>query len=256
MRLFWELTRLSIQRHITYRAATLAGFLTNVFFGLLRAAVLVALYGARQEVSGMSVQDAITYTGISQAVIAFLSLFSWYDIMRSVYSGQIGSDLLKPMGYFSFWMAHDLGRALVNLVAPPAGTLLDPCCGSGAILLEARSLGLQIFGSDLNQVMVNMARKNLAHFGYDGRVERSDAREVRQRADALVTDLPYGRLLQANETVIRAIFQRAVKLAPAAVYVAGQDLSAWLSAAGYQQIQVFTVAKHNRVARYVHLARV
>ncbi len=114
--MLWELTKLSIRRHITYRAATLAGLLTNFFFGLLRASVLVALYGTRSEVAGMTVQDAITYTGVSQATIAYLSLFSWYEIIYSVHNGQIGSDLLKPMGYFSFWMAQDLGRALVNLV--------------------------------------------------------------------------------------------------------------------------------------------
>lgn len=29
-------------------------------------------------------QDAITFTGVSQACIAFLSLFSWFDLTRSV----------------------------------------------------------------------------------------------------------------------------------------------------------------------------
>jgi len=115
MRLFWELTRLSIQRHITYRAATFAGLMTNFFFGLLRIAVMVGLYGTRPEVAGMTLQDAITFTGLAQASIAFLALFSWFDIMQSVYSGQIGSDLLKPINYFRFWMAQDLGRAVVNL---------------------------------------------------------------------------------------------------------------------------------------------
>ncbi len=116
MRLFWELARLSFQRHLTYRAATLAGLLTNLFFGLLRAAVLMALYGARQEVEGLSAGDAITFTGLTQAVIAFLSLFGWYEVMDSVHTGDISSDLLKPMGYFSFWLARDMGRAAVNLV--------------------------------------------------------------------------------------------------------------------------------------------
>ena len=89
--------------------------MTNLFFGLLRASVMAALYGARQSVASMSLQDAITFTGLTQACIAFLSLFSWFEIIYSVNNGQVGSDLLKPMNYFSFWMAQDLGRALVNL---------------------------------------------------------------------------------------------------------------------------------------------
>jgi ABC-2 type transport system permease protein len=31
--------------------------------------------------------------------------------MQSVYSGDIAADLLKPIDYFSFWLARDLGRA-------------------------------------------------------------------------------------------------------------------------------------------------
>ena len=116
MRLFWEISKLSLQRHLTYRAATLAGLVTNVFFGLLRASVLVALYGARETVAGYSVQDAITYTGLTQAIIAYLSIFGWYEVMNSVHSGQVGADLLKPLNYFAFWQAQDIGRAVVNLL--------------------------------------------------------------------------------------------------------------------------------------------
>jgi len=116
MRLFYELVKLSFRLQFTYRAANLAGLATNFFFGLLRAAVLVALYGARAEVAGISLPEAITYTGLSQAAIACLSFFGWWEVMHSVYSGDIGSDLLKPMDYFTFWLAQDLGRAIANLL--------------------------------------------------------------------------------------------------------------------------------------------
>ena len=116
MRLFWELCKLAFQRQLTYRAATLAGLTTNFFFGLMRAALMAALYGARQEVAGISLAAAVTFTGLTQATIGYLSLFSWYEVMNSVYTGDISSDLLKPMNYFVFWMAQDLGRALVALL--------------------------------------------------------------------------------------------------------------------------------------------
>jgi ABC-2 type transport system permease protein len=115
MRIYWELTNLAIKKQLAYRAAAAAGVATNFFFGLLRVAVLVALYGARQEVSGMTVQVAVTFTGISQAVIAYLSLFGWFEIIRSVHAGAVGADLLKPIGYFRYWMAQDFGRAIVQL---------------------------------------------------------------------------------------------------------------------------------------------
>lgn len=116
MRLFWELCKLSFQRQLTYRAANLAGLATNIFFGLLRATVMVALFGAREQVEGITVRDAITYTGLTQAVIAYLSIFGWFDLMNSIYSGEVSSDLLKPMGYFRYWLARDLGRAAASLL--------------------------------------------------------------------------------------------------------------------------------------------
>ncbi|OGO37433.1 MAG: hypothetical protein A2W35_16235 [Chloroflexi bacterium RBG_16_57_11] len=115
MRTFLALTWVAIQRQFAYRAAVMAGLATNIFFGLLRAAVMVAMYGNQTQVNGLTLQQAITFTGLSQASIAFLSLFGWLEIVYSVNSGQVGADLLKPMSYFGLWMAQDLGRSLVNL---------------------------------------------------------------------------------------------------------------------------------------------
>ena len=116
MRLFWELTNRSLQRQMTYRAAVLAGLVTNFFFGFLRIAVLLALYGQREEIAGVDVQGAITYMALIQAAIGYLSMFSWYDLTRSIHTGEIASDLLKPMNLFTYWLALDLGRAIVQFL--------------------------------------------------------------------------------------------------------------------------------------------
>ena len=147
-----------------------------------------------------------------------------------------------------------ISRALVNLVVPGAGSVLDPCCGTGSILLEAQALGVTVFGADQNPVIVGMARENLAHFGYFGLVEPADIRDYHRPADALVTDLPYGRLLAAEETAVRTIIEHGRRLAPVAVYVAEHDLTDWLAAAGYGEISVYPVFKRDNFARYVHLA--
>jgi ABC-2 type transport system permease protein len=116
MHLFFQLAKRSFQRQLAYRAAALAGLVTNGFFGMLRAAVLVALFGSRTQVEGISLQDAITYTGLTQALIAFISMFGWYDLMHTISTGEVGSDLLKPVGFYSYWLARDLGRAVSQLL--------------------------------------------------------------------------------------------------------------------------------------------
>ena len=114
MRLFLELARRAFERQFAYRAAAFAGLATNFFFGVLRAAVMVALYHGREEIAGYSLVQAVTFTGVSQAIIGMMSFFGWYDLMNNVYSGAVASDLLKPMSLFTYWLAQDAGRAFAS----------------------------------------------------------------------------------------------------------------------------------------------
>ena len=113
MRLFWEIAKRSFRRHLTYRAATIAGLATNFVFGWLRVSVLLALYGDRTVVDGITISGLYAYVALTQAVITYLAFFGWVDLMDSVYTGEVSSDLLKPMNFFRFWLAQDAGRALV-----------------------------------------------------------------------------------------------------------------------------------------------
>ncbi|HPH94794.1 MAG TPA: ABC-2 family transporter protein [Anaerolineaceae bacterium] len=116
MRLFLKILRLSFRRQLTYRTATLAGLVTNLFFGVLRASVLIALFNAQPSVNGLTVKGAVTFAGLTQGVIAYLSIFGWWDIMQSIEKGSIGADLLKPMNFFTYWLAQDIGRAAAQFV--------------------------------------------------------------------------------------------------------------------------------------------
>jgi len=117
MRLYVELAKKSFQRQVAYRSATVAGFVTNLFFGALRAAVMIAVFGASARVAGYSLGDAITYTGITQALIGATALWGWYDMVRSIKSGEVASDLSKPFDYYTFWLAQDIGRGAYQLLA-------------------------------------------------------------------------------------------------------------------------------------------
>ncbi len=163
---------------------------------------------------------------------------------------------LKKPCHVSVSLEARIARALVNLVVPPAATLIDPCCGTGSILLEAAALGLTAYGADRNPKMAHMAQRNLLHFGYPPRVVCADARVWAQTADALVTDVPYGRQLESAEADLPAILANGVRLALLAVYVAGSDITPQLAAAGYNDVEVWRLVKPNGFTRYVHRARV
>lgn len=116
MRLYAELAKKAAQRQLAYRQANLAGLATNLFFGALRAYVLIALYGIRPEIAGYTLAAAITYTGLTQALIRVVQIFGWIDILKTVRTGDIVSDLAKPFDYYVFWLAQDLGTNVIHLV--------------------------------------------------------------------------------------------------------------------------------------------
>jgi len=51
----------------------------------------------------------------------------------------------------------ETARRLVESFSPPGGRVLDPFCGSGTVLVEARQLGRQAFGIDANPLAVELA---------------------------------------------------------------------------------------------------
>jgi tRNA (guanine10-N2)-dimethyltransferase len=89
-------------------------------------------------------------------------------------------------------------RALVNLArVRDGGTLLDPFCGTGGILIEGALAGASVAGSDIDQRMMEGAAANMRHFGLEpGRMEACDISDIARlfgRVDAIATDPPYGK---------------------------------------------------------------
>jgi ABC-type uncharacterized transport system permease subunit len=108
---------------------------------MLRAAVLVALYGGRSQVADISVQGAITYTGISQATIGILSLFNWYLLMNSVYTGEVATDLLKPISYYTFWLAQDGSSPNIENSGFGLAQLKSDCRNSRIPFISSENVG-------------------------------------------------------------------------------------------------------------------
>jgi ABC-2 type transport system permease protein len=112
MRLYWELAVRGFQRAAAYRTAAISGAVTNTFFGFLRAYVFIALYETRPDAGGYSLQDALTFTFLTQGMAALIEMWSWWRIAETVQTGQIATDLSRPFDYEFYWLAQDYGRAL------------------------------------------------------------------------------------------------------------------------------------------------
>jgi ABC-2 type transport system permease protein len=117
VRAYVELARAGWRRYATYRLATLAGAFTNTVFGFLRVAVLVAALGTAGEIAGWDTADAVTYTWLGQGLIAVIAIWNWNDIALRVQTGDIATDLQRPVDFQLQWLATDYGRAAYQFVA-------------------------------------------------------------------------------------------------------------------------------------------
>lgn len=85
-----------------------------------------------------------------------------------------------------------VAAAMVREVGTGPGVLLDPCCGSGTILAEAKDRGWDVVGRDIDSEAIDAARRNVRGadlaIGDARRLDRPDA-----SVDACVSNLPFGK---------------------------------------------------------------
>jgi len=115
-RLYWEVAKRGFRRYSTYRAATVAGVFTNSVFAFIRAYILIALFRQRGHIGGFDERDALTFTFVSQGFLMPMAMFGWYEIEQRVRTGDIVSDLYRPVDFQGYWMALDGGRALYQAI--------------------------------------------------------------------------------------------------------------------------------------------
>jgi ABC-2 type transport system permease protein len=125
------MARRGYARYAAYPGAALAGIFTNSVFGVLRVFILLALYQQRDTVGGYDARAAVTYVWVGQALLMTVWMWGWLDIATRIRTGDIATDLVRPVHPLRAGLAFDLGRALYHVVfrgIPPfvIGALLFP----------------------------------------------------------------------------------------------------------------------------------
>jgi ABC-2 type transport system permease protein len=111
LRLGFELARRGFARYAAYPGATWAGVFTNTFFGFLIAYALLAVFDERDAVGSYDAQDAVTYAWLAQGMLMTIYLWGWFEVALRVRSGDVATDLQRPLDFQLYWLAQDLGRA-------------------------------------------------------------------------------------------------------------------------------------------------
>lgn len=116
MRLWWEVALRGWRQRSVYRTAVYAGLFTNATFGALRAYVLLAILAQRDMVGGLDTRAALGFVFFTQALLAPVMLFGWTELAERVRSGDVATDLYRPVDLQLYSLAAFAGRSAFELV--------------------------------------------------------------------------------------------------------------------------------------------
>lgn len=99
---------------LQYRAAAVAGFGTQLFWGLIRMMIFAAFYENAAAAAPMSEDHVITYIWLGQAFFAMFPLWVDRDVHNLIRTGNVAYELLRPADLYSLFYT----RMLAQRVAP------------------------------------------------------------------------------------------------------------------------------------------
>jgi len=130
---FGALVWSGFRRYATYRQATIAGTFTNIVFGFLRCYVLLAVAAGAPTggAGGYDAQQLALFVWLGQGLLSVVGIWGWTDLADRIRTGEVASDLLRPVSPVTAYLAADLGRALHGML-----TRFLPPLAAGAIFFD------------------------------------------------------------------------------------------------------------------------
>ncbi|MEM7220365.1 MAG: ABC-2 family transporter protein [Pseudomonadota bacterium] len=109
------------QMLLQYRAAALAGFVTQFFWGAIKLMVLAAFLAASSREQPMSWAEIVAYVWLGQALLGLLPWNVDPEIQEKFTTGAVAYELLRPLDLYFFWYARTLAfrMATTTLRAMP-----------------------------------------------------------------------------------------------------------------------------------------
>lgn len=121
-RTFGAIAGSGFRQYSTYRQAAVAGAVTNTVFGFLRCYLLLAVARQSGSAAGYDPARLATFVWAGQGLLAVILLWGWTDLADRIRTGDVASDLLRPIHPVTSLLAVDLGRAgyasLARLLPP------------------------------------------------------------------------------------------------------------------------------------------
>lgn len=117
LRVYSSAFRIRFSQGLQYRAAALAGLMTQFFWGAMLIFVYIAFYRASSNNPPMALSQTVTYVWLHQSFLALLMF--WYrdpEILGTITDGNVAYEMCRPTNLYWMWYA----RLLAGRVAGTA----------------------------------------------------------------------------------------------------------------------------------------
>lgn len=121
--------RARFQLLLQYRAAALAGFGTQCWWGAVKVMVFAAFLSG-SVASPMTLRQTMDYVWLGQALLMVLPWSADPELARMVRSGDVGYERLRPLDTYAYWYA----RAVARRTATPLLRALPMVIVAGVVL--------------------------------------------------------------------------------------------------------------------------
>lgn len=125
MRKYLAVFRLRFISALQYRAAALAGIVTQFAWGFMEIFAFAAFYRTNPAAFPMEFSQTVSYIWLQQAFLAIFMMWFWEsDIASSVTEGAIAYDLVRPVDLYNRWFSQISANRLAKAVLRCAPILL------------------------------------------------------------------------------------------------------------------------------------
>lgn len=103
MRGYWAIFKIRVKTLMQYRIATLAGVVTQLFWGMVLTMIIRAFYAETSSIEPISANVAVTFIWLGQALLLLLPWNVDKEIEKQIKNGNVAFELLRPLHLYGLW---------------------------------------------------------------------------------------------------------------------------------------------------------
>lgn len=159
----------------------------------------------------------------------------------------------KPFSY-SNALSIRMARAIVNIAVGQETykKIIDPCCGIGTVVIEGKSMGLDIIGYEINPQIAFNAKENMKALGYDICIIKGDMHDIKENFDIAIVDMPYGLFTKTTKEEQKEIIKTTRKISRKAIIITFENMDEMIKDSGFKIIDKSTILRKN-FKRYINI---